>query len=119
MHKKYILVRKNKKAEKIYSLYNSSLPIQLEFIGKDFQLCINQTEESAYKLENNKVSKIQFKNKFVSDTTTKIVSDILHKNDCELPTLEFLSHLHYELFRIFNNHIYKITKQKLQKCPIT
>ena len=110
---------KNKFFITIASLPNSTAPIKIDFIGNDFQIYVNETEQSIYQFKNKKITNIPFKTDVTSQTTTKIVYDILQKNNCELSTVEFLAELHYELFRIFNNHIYMITKQKLEKCPIT
>ena len=47
------------------------------------------------------------------------ILDILKNKSCLLPTIEDSCYLHFELFRIFNNHIFKHLNYKVQKCPIT
>ena len=59
------------------------------------------------------------KNEFTSALTNKIILAIFNTNTCDLPTLKQSSHLHYELFRIFNAHIEKLTGVKPALCPIT
>lgn len=55
----------------------------------------------------------------VSEITPKVITDILEKSSCLLPTVEDSYDLHLELFRIFNNKIRKITNKFPKKCPIT
>ena len=60
-----------------------------------------------------------FKFGHTSELTKIIVEDIINNDDCELPTLDDSYHIHSELFRIFNNHIKKLTNKDIKLCPIT
>ena len=62
-------------------------------------------------------SKFNFEN--VSNTSIHIIDDILKNDKCLLPTLNELLNAHSELFRIFNAHINKLSKEDVELCPIT
>ena len=82
-------------------------------------MAIDETNERITVLRGSIESKIKYKNEFTSGLTNKIILAIFNTNTCDLPTLKQSSHLHYELFRIFNAHIEKLTGVKPALCPIT
>ena len=102
------------------SLYpDLKLPLILNIFGKDKHLVINETDN---KIRDESISNkmpFLFTSGNVSDLTTRIVDDILKIDDCNLPTLEDSSIPHFKLFKIFNNHLKKITNKMPSKCPIT
>ncbi len=83
-------------------------------------IIINELEEKLFFLSNDEnIPKLSFKFGHTSELTYKIILDILKNKSCLLPTIEDSCYLHFELFRIFNNHIFKHLNYKVQKCPIT
>jgi len=92
----------------------------VEIFDGERHIAINELEEKFFIL-NNTGSKIKLNFKFghTSNLTYKIVKDIFKTNSCKLPSLEYSYNAHSELFKIFNNHIQKILKYKVKKCPIT
>jgi len=95
----------------------NDLPLYVSFFGNKRALIIDETNEIILELPNS--TKKEFKMEFTSTLTTKIVKDIFEKDNTLLPTLEESKNAHFELFRIFNDHIKKITKEEVEKCPIT
>jgi len=81
---------------------------------------IDETNEKLFTITNlEKLGNQKFENDYVSNTTTAIVEEILNTDNCLLPTIQDSSFAHYELFRIFNNHIKKLTNENRKLCPIT
>jgi len=70
-------------------------------------------------MKDFQIQQTNFKYEHVSTTTTKIVEDIFEKDECLLPNLEDLYHIHSELFRIFNEHMKRVTGESITTCPIT
>jgi len=95
----------------------NDLPVYVNFFDNKNTLIIDETKERILELPSN-ISR-EFKVEFQSNLTTKIVKDIFEKDNSLLPTLEESKIAHFELFRIFNNHIKKITNDEVEKCPIT
>ena len=69
--------------------------------------------------QNSQSIKSDFEFEHVSSTTTKIVNDLLEKEECLLPKVEELYNIHSELFKIFNKHIKEKTGMTKEICPIT
>lgn len=89
------------------------------FDGKH-HIVINELEENFFVIKNTgKKINLNFKFGHTSDLTYHIVKDIFKTKSCNLPSLEYSYYAHSELFKIFNNHIQKILKYKVKKCPIT
>jgi hypothetical protein len=86
--------------------------------GKDMNLVIEESSERVLALRG-KVPETSYKNEYVSNTTTKVLTDIFKNDDFMLPTLKDSSYAHRELFRIFNEHIKKLTNEERVLCPIT
>ena len=95
---------------------NYNLPLCVGFFGKK-TFIVNETKGECLDLSDD--SKSQFKIELQSDLTAKVAHDILKTDNSLLPTLEDSKLAHCELFRIFNEHVRKITKQEVDKCPIT
>jgi predicted dehydrogenase len=100
----------------IFSQENDS-PLYVIFHGNKTTLIIDETNETFLELRNG--IKKEFKMEFQSTLTTKIVKDIFEGDNCLLPTLDESKIAHFELFKIFNEHIKKITNCEVEKCPIT
>lgn len=94
-----------------------SPPVFVSIFNEKNTLIVNETNEKIYDLINEQTS--DFKVEFQSTLTTKISIDILEKDYSFLPTLRESKISHIELFRIFNQHIKKITHREVEKCPIT
>lgn len=92
-------------------------PLYVCIFGQTKSLIIDETNETLFDLKAN--TKEKFKVEFQSTLTAKIVKDIFENDASLLPTLEESKNAHNELFRIFNNHIRKITGKEVEKCPIT
>ena len=96
---------------------NEGLPLYVSFFQNDKSFLIDETNEILF--DHNSEKKTKFLVEFQSTLTTKIVKDIFEHDKSLLPTLEESKIVHYELFRIFNSHIKKITDMEVEKCPIT
>jgi len=81
--------------------------------------CIDETNQRMFHVKNynSKLNKFSFEH--ASTLTTSFTIDILKNDCCKLPILLESYRSHLEIFRIFNNHINKITKKKVKLCPIT
>jgi len=95
------------------------LPNILNIAGNHKHLMIDELNEKMFDLANRNDLKVQFKFEHPSSLTTKIASDIIEKDDCNLTTIENSYPLHAELFRILNEHIKKLTNEDVKLCPIT
>ena len=98
---------------------SENLPLTVEIISDDLHLIINETDEFVKKILVPQNFNLSFKYMHVSDLTVEIIRDIFKNSDCELPSLNQSYVAHIELFRIFNQHIKKLTNKEPQNCPIT
>jgi len=98
---------------------DSDVPNILNIAGNHKHLMIDQLNEKIFEIANRNDLQIQFKYEHTSSMTTKIVKDVIENDDCCLTSIENSYHLHAELFRIFNEHIKKITNEDVKLCPIT
>jgi len=96
-----------------------NLPSVVSISSNGKHLIIDETNEKIIDLVNRNDHHFEFKFEHTSSLTTKIVMDILEKDDCLLPTINNLYHAHKELFRIFNAHIKKVINEERKLCPIT
>jgi len=94
-------------------------PLIIDFVTKNSQIIIDETNEKIIKIKNLDNFQSPFKYLHVSDLTHKIVLEILKNNDCCLPKIEDLFLAHCELFKIFNSHVKKLTNKEFTSCPIT
>lgn len=119
-----VIIGSNKKNSylSISSQNNQSIPPSaiVEIYDGQKHIVINELEEKFSFLTNyEKIPKLIFKFSHVSEITYKIICDILTSDSCLLPPVENSFKIHSELFRIFNDHLYKHLNQKIEKCPIT
>ncbi|MHA1978523.1 MAG: hypothetical protein ACW98I_16585, partial [Candidatus Hodarchaeales archaeon] len=96
-----------------------SIPDIVSIVGENHHVLINETYEKIQLLHGTVETPLEYRNEYVSSITTNIVQDIFDTGTCKLPSLEDSSFAHYELFRIFNQHIKKITGEEPKLCPIT
>lgn len=96
-----------------------NLPDIINISGKEKHIVIDETNELSSILRGTIKPAFSYKNEFNSDVTKEIIQDIFTTNICILPTLKQSAALHYELFRIFNAHIKKLTGIEPELCPIT
>ena len=96
---------------------DDSLPLCVNFFGNKIRLIVDETNKTVLDLNNR--LQTEFKVEFQSTLTAKIVQDIFAKDSSLLPTLEESKNIHFELFRIFNEHIKRTTNCEVEKCPIT
>jgi len=97
----------------------ANLPLLVNIYGNNNKhLIINEIEEKVFNVINSK-PKFDYSYEHTSTLTTKIVSEIINNDSCDLTTIENSYHLHKELFRIFCKHIEKITHKPTKICPIT
>ena len=94
------------------------VPTTVGIFGNNGSLLINETSEKIYNLSNSE-SDLKFHLELQSNLTTQIASNILKDDDCLLPTIKDSYFAHKELFRIFNEHIRKLTNKTEEQCPIT
>jgi len=100
-------------------LPNSNIPNIINIAGIDNHIFVDEFNEKGFDLAKHQPLGFKFKFEHVSTLTTKIATDILNNDDCILTSLQDSYTLHNELFRIFNQHIKKITNQEPNLCPIT
>jgi len=110
---------KNGSTFSITSLPGTKLTYVINIIGKDKHIMIDETNERITNLLNPMDKEISFMYEHVSDLTNKITEDILSKDNCNLTTIEESQIHHKEIFRIFNQHIKKLTNKEQELCPIT
>lgn len=101
------------------SLPYDNMPSIVNIVTENKNLMIDETNEKILDLINRNDHHFEYKFEHASSLTTKIVMDILEKDDCLLPTINDLSHAHKELFRTFNAHIKKVINEERKLCPIT
>jgi len=91
----------------------------VNIIAPNKHIMIDETNQRIFDLVDFKNKELSFENELVSSITTKIASDILQKDCCDLTTLEDSQVLHNEIFKMFNTHIEKVTGKHVELCPIT
>ena len=87
--------------------------------GGNMHFILDEIHNKILVFNEKKPKKWNFKFEHVSSLTTKIIQDILKKDDCLLPLVQDSYHSHSELFRIFNAHLKKIFNKDFKSCPIT
>lgn len=97
--------------------FNDSLIVKIS--GKNIHFILDEIHNKISVFNEKKPKKWNFKFEHVSSLTTKIIQDILKKDDCLLPLVQDSFHSHSELFRIFNAHLKKIFNKDFKSCPIT
>ena len=98
---------------------DANLPLLVNIYGNNNRhLIIDETNERVLNMTDKNLS-FDYVYEHTSHLTTKIVNDILIKDDCNLSTLDNSYYLHKELFRILCRHIEKLTHKKTKVCPIT
>ena len=103
----------------ISSFHNSNLPLLIDISNSKFRIIIDEVNGNILFNYPKKLSKFKFDYIHVSDSTALISKDILHNDECHLPSIiDSYSH-HIGLFQAFNFHIKKITKETPNLCPIT
>ena len=97
--------------------YPNNVTIQLSNTVDEY--CIDETSQKMIRIKNFKSKLEKFSFEHASTLTKTLAIDILKNDCCKLPILLESYRSHLEIFRIFNNHINKITKKKVKLCPIT
>ena len=98
---------------------NANLPLLVNIYGDNNRhLVIDETNENVINT-TNKNSSFNYIYEHTSSLMTKIVCDILTKDNCNLSTLDESYYLHKELFRILCHHMKKLTGKDTKVCPIT
>ena len=115
------LIGKNSRDSTITITFSKheKIPLTINIIGKNKHVIIEEESDKIHILKGISKNRIKFKNELQSSLTTKIVNDILEKDNCELPTVMESSYIHYELFEKFNSHLKKYSKKQFNLCPIT
>lgn len=110
---------KNNAALTISFLSESNVPSIITLASNNNHIIIDETNEKITNQTNSIKDNLEFKFQHTSEITKLVAQDILYQDDCLLPTLEDLYIPHCELFKIFNNHIKKLTNEDIRLCPIT
>lgn len=106
----------------ITTSFNPSNPhtSMVEIYGDTRHFFINETKEQLVIIHGESNDKdLKFEFQHTSSTTPMIISDIIENDYCLLPDLNQSYYAHKELFRVFNEHIYKLSKKEVKLCPIT
>lgn len=98
---------------------NSNSPSIVTITSNSKKIVIDETNEKIIHSTKNTTNNLDFKFSHTSEITKIVVKDIFDTDNCMLPTLEELYTPHCELFRIFNNHVKKLTNKEIRLCPIT
>jgi len=97
-----------------------SSPATVSIAGENGHLLINETDETITRLDPpGEHAPTAYFNELISQTTGRIVLDILENGKSRLPTLSEAGAVHKELFRVFSDHIEKVTAKRPLLCPIT
>ena len=110
---------KNNSTLTITFLPKSNVPSIITLVSNNNHIIIDETNEKITNQTNSIKDHLEFKFQHTSEITKLVAQDILYQDDCLLPTLEDLYIPHCELFKIFNNHIKKLTNEDIRLCPIT
>ena len=110
---------KNGSTFSMTSLPGTKLNYVINIIGKDKHIMIDEANDRITNLVNPMDKEISFICEHASGLTNKITEDILSKDNCNLTTIEESQIHHKEMFRIFNQHIKKLTNEEHELCPIT
>ncbi len=97
--------------------FSDSLIVKIS--GVHMHFILDEIHGKITVFNENKSKKWHFKFEHVSSLTTKIIKDILEKDNCLLPSVQDSFNHHSELFRIFNGHLRKMFNKDFKLCPIT
>lgn len=97
--------------------FDKTVPVSVNIFGEHNFLTIDETNQIIYDLNNQ--TNNEFKIEYQSSLTTKMVMDVFKNDETLLPSLQDSQISHSELFKIFNLHIKRVTKENIEKCPIT
>jgi predicted dehydrogenase len=99
---------------------NSSVLVNIT--SDNYRVFVNEADEKALlaRKENDwRWEEHEFQALYSSNLTTRIVRSIFEEDTCHLPTIQESFFLHEQLFRIFNQHIQRVTGSIGALCPIT
>lgn len=96
-----------------------NIPVTVGFVNNDCHIIIDETNKKVISIKETISLSNNFEMANVSNSTTHIVNDIIHKDKCDLPELNFGFNAHNELFNIFNKHILLCQGNKKTLCPIS
>ena len=91
----------------------------VEIFSKKIHVIIDEKNEEMHFISKNLIKSEKFVFEPVSNTTTKIIQDIINTNSCKLPKIDEQYFIHDETFKVFNKHLKKLGKRGGKKCPIT
>ena len=92
------------------------MPQTVDISGEGIRIQINETSNKISVLHGSK-NNLEFNTELQSTLTSKMIKDILTKDNSFLPSLKDSYFVHCELFRIFNSHLNKVnSSSKLIKC---
>lgn len=103
-----------------HTVNDASLLINLT--SDNYRIFIDEANNKAFiasKYNNWQWNEDDFEILFSSNLTNRIALSIIEDDYCDLPTLEESCMLHNELFRVFNQHVKRITGKNVDLCPIT
>jgi len=96
-----------------------NIPVIVGLINNDFHIIIDETNKKVISINEKNILSNNFLMANVSNSTTQIVNDIISKDQCDLPDLNFGFNAHNELFNIFNKHILLYQGKQMTLCPIS
>ncbi len=100
----------------------NNAPVLINMTSENYRIFVNEAEEKALlaRKENDwRWEEYEFQTIYSSNLTNRIASAIFEEDACILPTIQESALLHNELFRIFNQHIKRVTGKNESFCPIT
>ena len=117
---------KNGSTIAVTSIPTVDIPTNVQISNDDDFFIFDEYGRNLF-LKNSVVQDTNYNYEHVSSTTTKIVDDILKKDDCYLPNIEQMYETHSELFRIFNKLVEHCRSEVMISassktetlCPIT
>ena len=107
---------------RLINLKHSVLPVLLYIQYLDNRLYLDMSNSKLYnvkKLNNYKVLETNVELPHLSDLSYTIIHNILTNNKCSMINLNEAHILHKPLFKIINQHLYKVTGKRYLNCPIT
>jgi predicted dehydrogenase len=106
----------------VTAVADSDLPVKLEIISDNVDVCVCETEKKYLVTEkntNSEVKEFPFAVPFQSELSNLTADDILIKGKCNLPDFQESYKLHIPLLKAFTALLERVKGVPFPKCPIT
>jgi len=100
---------------------NGKEPYKIQIINgsrrHEIKDCVNHVTHKFFDGEKQFVENVKIP--FQSQTTHRLIKDIINNKNCDLPSYRDSMNLHLPIINVFIEHLQNVIGEKVEKCPIT